>query len=118
MRITRASVVVLLAFLVVPQWVAAQNTGRVRIVPQVGVLAPLNELGAVAPAGTAWYLQLGKADPTLALGTTVEIWWPSSRVNLRVSGLAALQSELKCGSECGSCVPELKRLIADNRAAA
>ncbi len=32
--------------------------------------------------------------------------------------LAALQSNLKCGTECGSCVPELKRLIAGNRAAA
>jgi assimilatory nitrate reductase catalytic subunit len=32
--------------------------------------------------------------------------------------LAALQSNLKCGSECGSCVPELKRLIAGNLAAA
>jgi assimilatory nitrate reductase catalytic subunit len=32
--------------------------------------------------------------------------------------LAALQATLKCGTECGSCVPELKRLIADNRIAA
>jgi assimilatory nitrate reductase catalytic subunit len=32
--------------------------------------------------------------------------------------LAALQANLKCGSECGSCVPELKRLIASKRAAA
>jgi len=34
------------------------------------------------------------------------------------AGLAALQATLKCGTECGSCVPELKRLIAGNRAAA
>ncbi|HMA11406.1 MAG TPA: molybdopterin dinucleotide binding domain-containing protein, partial [Steroidobacteraceae bacterium] len=34
------------------------------------------------------------------------------------AGLDALQANLKCGTECGSCVPELKRLIADNRAAA
>ncbi len=32
--------------------------------------------------------------------------------------LAALQATLKCGTECGSCVPELKRLIATNRVAA
>jgi assimilatory nitrate reductase catalytic subunit len=32
--------------------------------------------------------------------------------------LAALQGTLKCGTECGSCVPELKRLIAGNRVAA
>ena len=29
--------------------------------------------------------------------------------------LAALQATLKCGTECGSCVPELKRLIAGKR---
>ena len=34
------------------------------------------------------------------------------------AGLAALRSNLKCGTECGSCVPELKRLIAGSRAAA
>ncbi|MEW6312678.1 MAG: molybdopterin-dependent oxidoreductase [Pseudomonadota bacterium] len=28
------------------------------------------------------------------------------------SGLAALQAKLKCGTACGSCVPELKRLCA------
>jgi assimilatory nitrate reductase catalytic subunit len=32
--------------------------------------------------------------------------------------LAALQATLKCGTECGSCTPELRRLIASNRAAA
>ena len=32
--------------------------------------------------------------------------------------LAALKSELKCGTQCGSCVPELKRLIAAAKAAA
>ena len=34
------------------------------------------------------------------------------------AGLSALQSNLKCGTECGCCVPELKRLIAGSRAAA
>ncbi|MHB1215364.1 MAG: nitrate reductase [Thiobacillus sp.] len=32
--------------------------------------------------------------------------------------LGALQATLKCGTECGSCLPELKRLLAGNRAAA
>ena len=32
--------------------------------------------------------------------------------------LTALQATLKCGTECGSCVPELKRLIAENLVAA
>ncbi len=31
--------------------------------------------------------------------------------------LAALQATLKCGTECGSCVPELKRLLAAKRVA-
>ncbi len=32
--------------------------------------------------------------------------------------LAALQNTLKCGTECGSCVPELKRLLSARQAAA
>lgn len=32
--------------------------------------------------------------------------------------LAALQLRLKCGTQCGSCVPELKRLVAGARQAA
>jgi assimilatory nitrate reductase catalytic subunit len=32
--------------------------------------------------------------------------------------LPTLQSTLKCGTECGSCVPELKRLLSARRAAA
>ncbi|MCX7626845.1 MAG: molybdopterin-dependent oxidoreductase [Methylophilaceae bacterium] len=31
--------------------------------------------------------------------------------------LPALQAKLKCGTECGSCVPELRRLVGDNRTA-
>ena len=38
---------------------------------------------------------------------------------LRVgSTLAAVQAKLKCGTSCGSCVPELKRLAAQTPAAA
>ena len=32
--------------------------------------------------------------------------------------LSALQTRLRCGTECGSCVPELKRMLNTNRAAA
>ena len=31
----------------------------------------------------------------------------------RGSGLAALQDKLKCGTFCGSCVPDIKRLVAE-----
>jgi NAD(P)H-nitrite reductase large subunit len=30
----------------------------------------------------------------------------------RRATLAALQKDLKCGTNCGSCVPELRRLAA------
>ena len=29
-------------------------------------------------------------------------------------GLAAAQAHLKCGTQCGSCLPELKRLLASS----
>ena len=32
--------------------------------------------------------------------------------------LASLQSTLKCGNNCGSCVPELKRMVRSSRATA
>jgi assimilatory nitrate reductase catalytic subunit len=35
----------------------------------------------------------------------------------RGADLPALQSKLKCGTQCGSCVPELKRLVALKKAA-
>jgi assimilatory nitrate reductase catalytic subunit len=34
------------------------------------------------------------------------------------AGLGQLQERLRCGTECGSCVPELRRLVAAGRAAA
>ncbi|MBN3792649.1 (2Fe-2S)-binding protein, partial [Burkholderia sp. Ac-20353] len=32
--------------------------------------------------------------------------------------LAGLQAQLKCGTQCGSCVPELRRMIAETAGAA
>jgi assimilatory nitrate reductase catalytic subunit len=29
------------------------------------------------------------------------------------ASLAGLQAELKCGTNCGSCVPELRRMLRD-----
>ena len=34
--------------------------------------------------------------------------------NAGVDGLAALQAHLKCGTQCGSCLPEVKRLVASD----
>ena len=34
------------------------------------------------------------------------------------AALAAAQARLRCGTQCGSCVPELKRLAAAQRTAA
>jgi assimilatory nitrate reductase catalytic subunit len=32
-----------------------------------------------------------------------------------VERLAALQAKLRCGTQCGSCLPELKRMVAETR---
>jgi assimilatory nitrate reductase catalytic subunit len=32
--------------------------------------------------------------------------------------LAALQGNLKCGTNCGSCIPELKKIVLQRRAVA
>ncbi|MGZ5153332.1 MAG: (2Fe-2S)-binding protein, partial [Burkholderiales bacterium] len=32
--------------------------------------------------------------------------------------IGALKAALKCGTQCGSCVPELKRLVSTAKAAA
>jgi len=40
---------------------------------------------------------------------------PESTIRAAVAAganLAKLQKELKCGTNCGSCVPELRRLVA------
>ena len=41
-----------------------------------------------------------------------------ANVSTVASPLHALQQALKCGTECGSCLPELKRLVARARAVA
>ena len=47
---------------------------------------------------------------------TIDIWsdvmcpWCIIGYAQLQKGLATLQGELKCGTNCGSCVPELKRL--------
>jgi hypothetical protein len=121
MRITRASLALFLVVMSSPASLSAQTGSRVRIVPHVGWSVPLNELGAVAPAGSAWYLRLGKMDATLALGTTVEVQWPSSRFNLRLAGAAALESEASGFFDCYpglACPAVLLRGHADVRSLA
>jgi len=90
MRITRASLAVLLSLTLFPTSVRAQEGRRFRFVPQVGWVLPQRELGAVAPAGAVRYLELGKTDPTPALGAAVEVPGPISALGLRVSGVALL----------------------------
>jgi assimilatory nitrate reductase catalytic subunit len=36
----------------------------------------------------------------------------------RGATLDALQSELRCGTACGSCLPELRRMLRENQRAA
>ena len=65
------------------------------------VLAPL----AAPPAGSR---QRGRVICTCLDVAEQEI---TERI-AQGAGLSALQETLKCGTQCGSCVPELKRLFA------
>ena len=38
--------------------------------------------------------------------------WLQVNPGLEVAQLTGLQNNLKCGTQCGSCVPQLKRIIA------
>mgnify|MGYP001484405331 FL=1 len=77
---------------------AAQAYGRLLLVP--GARAPVAVVGKGRQVCSCFDVGEPQIAATLA----------------RCSGtadaqLASLQSELKCGTNCGSCVPELKRLV-------
>jgi assimilatory nitrate reductase catalytic subunit len=38
--------------------------------------------------------------------------WLQTHPGKEAAQLAGLQNNLKCGTQCGSCVPQLKRIIA------
>jgi assimilatory nitrate reductase catalytic subunit len=82
----------------------AQAYGRLLLIP--GVKAPV----AVAPRGkqvcSCFDVNETQIDQTLqSIAGSADI------------RLATLQSALKCGTHCGSCIPELKRIVQGRRAA-
>ena len=50
--------------------------------------------------------------------TEIAAYLANANSNEPVAMLTNLQQQLKCGSECGSCVPELRRMIANRTAKA
>jgi len=87
------------------QQLPAQAYGRLLLSPEAQ--APV----ALAPAGRQVCTCFNVAEP--AIVETLATCSGSA-----VQRLASLQERLKCGSNCGSCIPELKRLVQATAVAA
>ena len=83
----------------------AQAYGRLLLIP--GAKAPV----AVAPRGKQVCSCFDVSEPQIAGALTHIAGSADAR-------LAQLQSELKCGTNCGSCIPELRRAIQRHHAVA
>jgi assimilatory nitrate reductase catalytic subunit len=80
----------------------AQAYGRQLLLP--GAQAPSALAAATAQAGPQVCTCLNIGQPAITRHLSATGGSASQR-------LASLQAELKCGTQCGSCVPELKRLV-------
>jgi assimilatory nitrate reductase catalytic subunit len=107
------------------------SIAAVRLAGDLGAEPWLRELfdrhEAVLNLGAMLLAPAARLPGTAARGRTVCSCWNVSEraicdfvASAKPDGnvLAALQGALKCGTECGSCVPELKRLVATAKAAA
>ena len=81
---------------------AAGAYGRQLLVP--GSTPPTGALGASLGLGRQICTCLNVSEPAIAQHLKVTEGTEAQR-------LTSLQSTLKCGTNCGSCVPELKRLV-------
>jgi assimilatory nitrate reductase catalytic subunit len=89
----------------------AQAYGRQLLLP--GAKAPMAVQSRGKPVCTCFNVTDTAIEAQLALihedaGSAADLMRDAQR-------LAALQSALKCGTNCGSCVPELKRLVRSAR---
>ncbi|MFT5034357.1 MAG: assimilatory nitrate reductase catalytic subunit [Litorivivens sp.] len=89
----------------------AQAYGRQLLLP--GAKAPMAVQSRGKPVCTCFNVTDAAIEAQLALihedaGSAADLMRDAQR-------LAALQSALKCGTNCGSCVPELKRLVRSAR---
>jgi assimilatory nitrate reductase catalytic subunit len=112
--------------------VSGQRIEAVRLAGDIGAEAWLRELfdrqEAVMNVGALLLAPTARLPAATARGKTVCSCWnvsESAICEFLASGahaegdvLGALQAQLKCGTQCGSCVPELKRLAASAKAAA
>jgi assimilatory nitrate reductase catalytic subunit len=89
----------------------AQAYGHQLLLP--GAKAPMAVQSRGKPVCTCFNVTDAAIEAQLALihedaGSAADLMRDAQR-------LAALQSALKCGTNCGSCVPELKRLVRSAR---
>jgi assimilatory nitrate reductase catalytic subunit len=80
------------------QELPAQAYGRMLLAP--GAQAPL----ALSPRGRQVCNCFGVGAPTIEAQLAASTGTPQQR-------LAALQQALRCGTQCGSCLPELQRMV-------
>jgi hypothetical protein len=109
-RIACAATAALL--LLAPAAGAAQSGVRIELTPRVGYYAPQDRVGAVAPAGRIWYVELERIEPTASLEASARISWAGSPLSARVHGLVALPSDVSGRFTCypGLACPEVLML--------
>jgi assimilatory nitrate reductase catalytic subunit len=110
--------------------VSGGSIDAVRLAGDIGAEAWLRDLfdrqEAVMNLGALLLAPAARLPPTAPRGKIVcSCWNVSERAICDFAAsapgddvLGELQAALKCGTECGSCVPELKQLIASAKAAA
>lgn len=76
-----------LIVVLLPSRADAQGRARFAFAPYVGGIAPGESRGFVARVGEADALFIDRIDPGVVLGATADLWWPSSRVRTRITGL-------------------------------
>jgi len=97
----RMSKVVVAGVLLLAGWPAAAQSGaRFEVAPRLGYLVPLEELGPVAPADGAWYLELQRPDPAPLVGGTARMIWPAAGLAAGVQGWYALASDVAGRFDC------------------
>jgi hypothetical protein len=77
----RATVQALLLF--VAPWVAGPTEAQVRVLPMVGLYAPLSDLGEVAANGGGGLIDAGRRRSTLAVGLGLELGGEESTLGVR-----------------------------------
>ena len=100
-------------------YIAAHTEGFDALKERVRAYTPERVAGLDAPLATLAYEDPRRAPPRAASNAakwcaTASTFWRrrSNKPSPRAPTWPVRGAKLKCGSECGSCVPELKRMLA------